>query len=338
MFFANVACEKCGFALGFLPEKLTMLALVPPNGTNGAGQANMQAASGRQDHWRFCENATYGACNWLLPADDASPLCQACRLNDIIPDLSDPDNLNAWQRFERAKKRLIYSLLRFGLPFDASDAGALTFNLGHDTMTGHLDGRISVDIMEADAVERERRRQHFDEPFRTMLGHLRHESGHFYWNVLIDAASRHDDFRQLFGDERADYGEALQQHHDAGPPVGWQDAYVSAYASSHPWEDWAETWAHYLHMVDALETAEVMGIEPRSAGLKRAAARPLEARDVYAEKTFDVLRDRWLPLTIALNALNRSMGHDDFYPFIIPPVGYEKLAFVHSAIRARSVR
>ena len=184
--------------------------------------------------------------------------------------------------------------------------------------TGHLDGVITIDVMEADAVERERQRLQFGEPYRSLLGHLRHESGHFYWKVLVAEAGKQDAFRALFGDERKDYGAALARHHAEGPPPDWSANHVSAYASSHPWEDWAETWAHYLHMVSAVDTAEAEGMEPRASGLIFGAAWPFKSYDVYREETFDALIERWIPLSIALNNMSRGMGHDDFYPFVIP--------------------
>ena len=57
------------------------------------------------------------------------------------------------------------------------------------------------------------------------------------------------------------YAAALQAHYAKGGDVGpWAERHVSAYASAHPWEDWAETWAHYLHMMDAVDTALGFGM------------------------------------------------------------------------------
>jgi hypothetical protein len=283
----------------------------------------------------YCANAAHSACNWLTAASQTAPFCKACALNELIPNLVEPGNLEAWREFELAKKRLVYSLLRFGLPLDAAHLGKgrLTFNFVRDAMTGHLDGVITINIMEADAIERERQRQQFDEPYRSLLGHLRHESGHFYWNVLIEDTEYLHEFRSLFGDERADYGAALARHHAEGSPADWQQRFVSAYASAHPWEDWAESWAHYVHMVDAVETANVEGIEPRVAGITFGTSWPFQSYDAYRAGTFDSLRERWIPLTIALNRLNRSFGHNDFYAFAIPAVAYIKIEFIHRVIR-----
>ena len=191
---------------------------------------------------------------------------------------------------EIAKKRLVYSILRFGLPLRAATTppGQLTFDFARNTTTGHLDGVISVNIMETDAVERERMRQHFGEPYRTLLGHLRHESGHFYWSMLVEQGAHIDAFRALFGNERQSYPEAIRRHHSVGPPADWQKKFVSAYAASHPWEDWAETWAHYLHMTEAVDTAESAGMEPRAAGLIFGSMWPFKRSDIYREETFQI--------------------------------------------------
>jgi len=333
VYFENTSCLKCGHALGFQAELLSMTVLEKPQPGAGLFRRTKGRDAGQVT---YCANFTHGVCNWLKPASDATGLCVACGLNRTIPNLSEPGNLEAWGDLERAKKRLVYSLLRFGLSLDSgpSGRGRLTFDFARNTVTGHLDGVISVDIMEADAVERERQRQILGEPYRSLLGHLRHESGHFYWMVLVENKDWHEEFRTLFGDERQSYAEALSRHQANGPSPDWKSRHVSAYASSHPWEDWAETWAHYLHMVDALDTAESEGMDPRSAGFSFGAVWPFKKYDLYQDATPAALMERWIPLTIAMNRMSRSMGHTDFYPFVIPAPAYEKLAFVHRVIRA----
>jgi hypothetical protein len=331
VYFENVRCVRCEAELGFDPEKLDVVTVEPIVETPGTYRQ-----IGREGGpLAYCVNSVHAACNWLTPAGAGDGFCRACDLNRTIPDLTAPGNLEAWQELERAKKRLVYDLLRFGLPVDLSPSGTerLAFDFLVDATTGHLDGVITINVLEADAVERERQRQHFGEPYRSLLGHLRHESGHFYWNVLIDSAGRHEAFRTIFGDEREDYAAALARHHAEGPPADWQTRHVSAYASTHPWEDWAETWAHYLHMVSAIDTAQATGMEPRASGLIFGAAWPFRSYDVHREETFDALMERWIPLSIALNNMSRCMGHNDFYPFVIPASAYDKLAFVHRAIR-----
>ncbi|MGQ0674291.1 MAG: zinc-binding metallopeptidase family protein [Hyphomicrobium sp.] len=331
-YFENVACMTCGSTLGFDSKALAMAALEPVEDSPGLFR---RIRGGSGDLLTYCSNAAHAACNWLTLHSNPNTLCAACDLNRTIPNLTEPGSVEAWQKLERAKKRLVYDLLRYGLPLDASHLGKgrLTFDFVRNSTIGHLDGVITIDILETDAVERERRRQWFAEPFRTLLGHLRHESGHFYWMVLVEAANRLDDFRRLFGDERQDYGSALARHHAAGPPSDWNSRHVSAYASSHPWEDWAETWAHYLHMVSAVDTAESEGMEPRASGLIFGAIWPFKSFDVHRTGSLDALMERWIPLSIALNNLSRSMGHDDFYPFVIQGAAHDKLAFVHQVIR-----
>jgi len=331
-YLTNVSCVQCGNRLAFDADSLSIVALEP----EVAGTGHFRQV-GKNDgaHFYYCSNSAHDACNWLVPASRAGGLCIACELNDTIPDLTGPGNLQSWHELEHVKKRLIYSLLRFGLPLDATYLGKerLKFRFVADKLTGHLDGLITINIAETDAVERERQRQNFDELYRTLLGHLRHESGHFYWTVLVEGTAQLNEFRALFGDESQDYAQALERHHAHGPAEGWHLNCVSAYASTHPWEDWAETWAHYVHMVDAVETAEMEGIEPRVANLNSNPVRPHGNYDVYREATFDELKERWVPLTIALNRMSRSLGHKDFYPFVTPAVAYEKLAFVHRLIR-----
>jgi hypothetical protein len=327
IYFENIGCVRCQSPLGFFPPQLQLIALTAlPDGT-------FKPVKGSAGRLKRCANAQHGTCNWLLSARDPSSLCVACALNRTIPDLSDAANLAAWSELELAKKRLVYSLLRAGLPMHGVNGKpALQFDFLKDAPTGHLDGVITVDISEADTIEREKQRAHFSERYRTLLGHLRHETGHYYWSQFIDGTAAIDSFRRLFGDERQDYQAALQRHHAEGPPADWAQHFVSAYASVHPWEDWAETWAHYLHMVESLDTAEAQGIEPRLAGLFGSTFK-LKTYDVYTAETFPALVERWVPLTLALNTLNRSMGHGDFYPFVVPPAALQKMAFVHDTVR-----
>jgi hypothetical protein len=355
VYFENVSCVKCGAPLGFDAETMMMVTFklpVTPRPQAKSSVKSPAAKTGAARHrLHYCANAAHGVCNWLT-SDDGPERCLACQMNRTIPNLAEPGSLTAWRDLERAKKRLVYGLLRFGLPLapggpaiphHRSNQGPLTFDFTRNTVTGHREGVITINVLEADAVERERQRQRFGEPYRALLGHLRHESGHFYWTVLVEAAGQLDGYRRLFGDERQDYAGALARHHtrsQSGPgPAGngrtdWQGTHVSAYASAHPWEDWAETWAHYLHLVDAVDTAEAEGMEPRASGFSLSSIFANKRPDVYAEATFAALIERWTPLAIGLNSLSRSIGHDDFYPFVIAPQVVEKLAFVHQVVRA----
>ena len=229
-----------------------------------------------------------------------------------------------------------------GLAFDfLKDAGE------QKVWTGHSDGLITINIAEADDPFREKMRIQLGETYRTLLGHFRHEIGHYYWDRLIRDSRWLSRFRALFGDEQIDYEQAKQKHYGGGPG-DWQQRFVSQYASMHPWEDWAETWAHYLHMVDTLETARCYGLSirppttegpdgeallsPRTAADASVAARRLDLH------SFDDLMAGWVPLTIALNSLSRSMGLPDTYPFILSTPAIEKLAFVHNVVELEGTR
>lgn len=336
VYFENGICLSCGHKLGFDADLLTMTAVEPTPDTEFFRKVAAGNGKDAAIDVSYCENAAHGACNWLVPADGQTALCKACACNRTIPNLSEPGRLEAWRGVEHAKKRLAYSILRFGLPLDGGPGNAppLTFDFVAQALTGHENGVITLDVLEADDVERERRRQLFDEPYRSLLGHLRHESGHYYWMLLVERGGAIEEFRVLFGDERHDYKAALAAHYAEGAPPNWSEHHVSAYASSHPWEDWAETWAHYLHMVDAVETAESAGMEPRAAGLLFGAAWPFKKYDVYRQESFGSLMERWVPLSLALNSLSRSLGHRDFYPFVISSAARAKLEFVHRLVRA----
>lgn len=335
VYFENTMCLRCGHQLGFDSRRLVMVTLEK---TGDDLLLPLAGQTGDVGQLKYCRNGAHKACNWLTSAADESGFCTACDMNRIIPDLSEEGALPAWQDFERAKKRLVYQLLRFGLPLDAQAEGKarLAFDFARGKTTGHLNGVISIDLMEADDVWREQQRKLFEEPYRSLLGHLRHESGHYYWMLFVDTPARLGQFRDLFGDERSDYKAALASHYGKGPGPGdnWQMQHVSAYAAAHPWEDWAESFAHYLHMIDALETAETWGLEPRAGGLVFGSNWPFLTCDVYREETFEALMERWVPLTLALNSLSRSMGHIDFYPFVISYPARQKLGFVHDVIRS----
>ncbi len=266
LFFENVKCLACEHTLGFIPEVLDLQALEPV-----AGPDLESTRPGNQGpDFRLCENSrTQNICNWLVPKDSKDAFCVACSLNHTIPDLTVAGNHDRWYRLESAKRRLVYTLLSLKLPLagkPSENRPALLFDFLGDTpggpavLTGHENGLITLNIAEADDVERERRRVTMHEPYRTLLGHFRHEVGHYYWDQLIANTTRLDRFRELFGDERRDYGTALKAYHAQGAPPDWQNRLISEYASAHPWEDWAETWAHYLHMVDSVETAAGFGM------------------------------------------------------------------------------
>jgi hypothetical protein len=275
----------------------------------------------------------------MVPVNDPNLFCASCRLNEIIPDLTDAKNLARWEKLELAKRRCVYTFLKLGLPIQ-TEAGSnephLSFRFLADrdnatAQTGHEKGVITINIAEADADEREHRRLTFHEPYRTLVGHFRHESGHFYWDRLIANSSHLQKFRELFGDERPDYDAALKIYYQQGPSKDWPQRTVTAYGSSHPWEDWAETWAHYLHIMDTLETAASFGMSVIPSETTDSSNRNLRVR-FDDRMDFDALLKEWIPLTCALNSVNRGMGLSDLYPFVIPPAVIEKLRFIHAVI------
>ena len=265
VFFENSRCLSCRQQLAYLPDQQEMVAWQQ-------GDDGLWYHQGRA--YRACANSVrHQVCNWALGADDAEELCRSCRLTHVIPDLGQDGNREAWYRLEVAKRRMLYGLLAWGLPVarkTAAEPAGLAFEFLSDSrgpngdssrvLTGHDNGLITINVAEADDVYREQQRTRQNEPYRTLLGHFRHEIGHYYWDRLIAGSVRQGNFRNLFGDETADYQQALNTHYTNGPPPDWANDFISAYASTHPWEDWAESWAHVMHMIDALETAKSLGV------------------------------------------------------------------------------
>jgi hypothetical protein len=327
VFFENSLCLSCQRELAFVPETLTLCALEPQAG------GTLETKHGT---YRKCENySAQGVCNWLVPDGAEERLCEACRLNRVIPDLSNPENHRLWAEVERAKRGLLYGLRRIGLPVEskASDPErGLAFDIKADTesehvLTGHSDGLITLNLAEADPVTREKVRESMNERYRTLLGHFRHEIGHYYFPRLVPEEDRAG-FRKLFGDETCDYGAALAEHYATPPNGDFHAEFISSYARAHPAEDWAETFAHYLHMLDTLETAQNFGL-----------VRKLPPRvSVPGISDLELLFAEWTELTIAMNALNRSMGLPDAYPFSLSNTVCEKIGFVHRCVRKRASR
>jgi len=344
--FESFQCVGCGHALAYLPDRQVLTALEPVPGADGVFAA--LGAAAKSERYRRCGNQIdHGACNWAVPDAEDQRFCLACRLNEVIPNLSDAAAKQAWLALEESKRRMIYTLLQLRLPIEARAEGkaqGLAFAFKQDlpgeskVFIAHDHGLITINVAEASAPERERARLALGESYRTVLGHFRHEIGHYYWDRLVDGSPALEPFRGLFGDERVSYDEAAQKHYRDGAPADWRNRFVSAYASMHPWEDWAESWAHYLHMVDTIETAHSFGLDLRPQSVGGRADSPLRERALEAHTSalnfddFDDLVGAWVPLSIALNALNRSMGVHDAYPFVLSEPAVEKLRFVHQVI------
>ncbi len=339
VFFRNSVCLACNRPLGYAPGRGALLALEP---VRGGSWREAGVPVRRAPRYARCANLdSAAACNWLLDASEklaGFTLCRCCRLTRTVPDLTQPGADLWWCRIEQAKRRLVSSLIGLKLPVvsKAEDAErGLAFDLllappaGPAVITGHADGVITLDASEADDANREARRHELGEPYRTLLGHLRHETGHYYWQRLVESTALLQPCRELFGDEREDYAQALQRHYAHGAPADWGQRFVSAYASCHPWEDWAETWAHYLHLVDTLDTARSFGLDGERVELsyERFGA------GIVDDAGFLRLINSWMELTGVLNELSRSMGVADFYPFVLSAPAVRKLHLVHQVVQ-----
>ncbi|WP_210528386.1 zinc-binding metallopeptidase family protein [Rubellimicrobium arenae] len=310
VFFDSLSCLNCGTELAYAPDVARLVDL-----------------SGRQP----CGNRAAIGCNWVARKPGEGAFCVSCAMTETIPDLGVLGNDLRWRRIEGAKRRLVYSLLRLDLPLVSQAGNALTFRLLADekmpdgriqrVLTGHDNGLVTLNVSEADDDRREKMRVEMGERYRTLLGHCRHEVGHFYYDVLVDEGGRRAEFEAIFGDPDQDYQEALDRHYREGPPSGWEDGFVSAYATTHPWEDFAETFAHWLHMTDGLETAEAYGLT--------------SGPDPYAEGTVEALAEAWVPLSVAMNAMSRALGQPDLYPFVLAPQVIRKLGFIHGLMGDR---
>ena len=311
IFFENTSCIRCGEGLVFDP--LTCVMRTHPL----ADQTN-RCRGGAPD------------CNWLA-AEGGDGRCQSCALT-IDQPAADPQQIRQWGQLETGKRRLLYTLLRLNLPLTD-----LRFAFPATGMTGHDNGLITIVLSEADDAQREKRRVELHEPLRTLIGHFRHESGHFFFDRLGFSEEVLTEIRGVFGDERADYAGALKTYYAGGPSAGWQSNFISAYATAHPCEDWAETWAHYLHMVDAVELSTAYGLQlaPTTIDAEGRAQAANEIAtsstpvDVVGDSDFSALLESWLPLTYFGNSLNRSLGLHDWYPFVMSPMVLNKLALIH---------
>ena len=335
LYFENRSCGKCGHQLGFDPRTSQMLALE-------AVDDGWRALGSQGSIRHFCANAAQDACNWLTDEEPGAIYCAACRHNGTVPDLGDPAKLAGWRELELGKHRLFYSLLRWKLPLRTrveDPQHGLIFNFLADrqdqpkVMTGHDNGVITIALTEADELERERRRLQMGEPYRTILGHFRHEVGHHFWDVLVRDGGRLDACRAVFGDDSADYDKALQAHYKAGPPADWQQHFVSSYATSHPWEDFAETWAHYLHIVDTLEMAAEFGLDVRPKLDRIGGLSSHIDLDPYEAPSIEPIMAAWLPFVFTMNSVSRTMGTRELYPFVLSPAVIAKLSFIHDLVQ-----
>lgn len=321
--FESARCLHCGSELGFDPTASEM------------GRVGAEQSGGR---FSRCANAGLAACNWLVRVP--GELCASCELTRTRPNDWDEPGLGGFAAAETAKRRLLFELADLGLPIRGwrEQAGGLAFDLLSSehapVTTGQADGVITLDLHETDPAHRERMRLRMGEPYRTVLGHLRHEIGHYYQPILIPAGSPEQArCREIFGDDSRDYSEAMDSYYATGAPPDWAQRYVSAYAAMHPWEDWAESFAHYLHIRDTSQTAASYGVTVAGPSIPTADVAPLRSTPREKADETSAMLDAWLPMTYALNAISRSMGESDLYPFVLSPDVMSKLEFIGGLIR-----
>ncbi len=330
VFFENTECLNCGAGLGFRWQDRELVTLLdefmgPPR----------------------CANAKVAKCNAFV--EQEGNLCFSCSFTITRPADGDEIGLEEFAAAEAAKRRLLFELGELGLPIPdrrEDPENGLRFELlsseREHVTTGHADGLITLDLAEGDDAHREKMRAQMGEPYRTLLGHFRHEVGHFYFPILAPEGSPElDRARAMFGDDREDYGEAMDRHYENGAPADWAESFVSSYATMHPYEDWAETWAHYLHIRDTAQTATAYGVRvagpspPRRVAADAAAAE-LDFTPVEGRRSIRELLEDWIPLTYALNAINRSMGAHDLYPFVLPEPVIDKLEFIDELVHLKA--
>ena len=333
VFFENDGCLRCRSPLGYVHRRRDVIAL-----TEVAPDRLVEVAN-PVGLWQRCATQKVTGCNWLVPAG-APAMCESCVLTRTRPADDDEAGLDEFVRAEMAKRRLVFQLAELGLPLDRRDESigqGVVFDLlssaATKVITGHDDGVITLDLAEADDEHREQLRHQLNEPYRTLLGHFRHEIGHYYWPLLVHDPVLLEACRALFGDDREDYAAAVQHHYEGHSDrrQAWGDTYISRYATMHPYEDWAETFAHYLHILDTLQTADSFGLTGPEH--KKAPGPDADPTRPDGSRSFGELVDHWLETSYALNQINRSMGHDDLYPFILAPTVIRKLAFVDRLVR-----
>lgn len=364
LFFESNVCIACGRTVGLDDE----FNQVEPYEFDEESGEYFKAAEPEIRYQKCDNNAQFNACNGMVNLntfvpvpDEDEVLCFACRFNETIPDLSIVEHIPLWKKMETAKRRALYTLnvlpvpLRNtvqdpenGLSFDfttdrnVSDHFASTIIHQEAVFTGHDCGHITINLAEADDVARSHTKLAMGEQYRTLLGHFRHELGHYYFDQLIAISpEKHALCKKYFGDDETDYQQAMDRYYEKGVPKDWHKNYISEYATMHPYEDWAETWAHYMHIIDTLETAQNFSITGSTSGsaVDNEDVGELQLpQDQYyfsAQTPIASILDAWMDFSVILNSLNRSMGLDDAYPFMLTQSVRTKLSFIHHAIHNR---
>ncbi|MCV6962729.1 hypothetical protein BST27_23615 [Mycobacterium intermedium] len=344
------ACPVCGsftpFESRHCPNCLVELGLHVPTRTMVATSSNAAVIDGQT--WTACTKRADLGCNWLVSEDQDLSARGRCLADSLIRREPDADDTIAVEKLVStgiALRRLIYQLIDIGLPVDAywRKDGGLAFDLlssysaGERVVIGHAGGVITIDLVESLDAYRESLRVRLGEPYRTMLGHFRHEVGHYYQNVLVETdpgAQRYlDECREIFGDERASYQDELARHYRFGAPPNWGESFISEYATMHPWEDFAECFAHYLHITGTIDTARESGLILHADRVRFSMQRDVLPLPSYEDTPIEGLLEDWKWLSLCFNRVNTAMGKNPLYPFDIPPAVVRKLAFVHKVIR-----
>ncbi|HDZ33281.1 MAG TPA: hypothetical protein ENH67_10445 [Pseudoalteromonas sp.] len=364
LFFESSHCLACGRTVGIGDE----FDQVEPYEIDEQSGLFYKAEAPDVFYKKCDNNAQYHVCNGMVNLDTFIPvadkdevLCFSCRFNETVPDLSIIGHIPLWKKMETAKRRALYTLKSLSLPLNTiiqEPESGLSFDfitdrnvsdhfvspiIGQDVVfTGHDCGHITINLAEADDVARSQAKIAMGERYRTLLGHFRHELGHYYFDQLIaNSPKKHALCKQYFGDDELDYQQALDTHYKQGAPANWHETFISEYATMHPYEDWAETWAHYMHIIDTLETAKNFSITGSTTGnefeLDEADELRLPQSAYYfnSQTSIDAILDTWMEFSIILNSLNRSMGLADAYPFVLTQAVRTKLSFIHHAIHNR---
>lgn len=302
-YFHNLTCV-CGQPLFFDPEARVML---------NQGEA--------------CANRPTISCNWIA---DGGQYCRSCAMSYVVPDLNVGDNLLMLARAESAKRWVLANLSCWQW-FTNADVGRrprflmlseYTSGRSEQIMMGHAAGEITINVTEADELIRLQRQRELGEQYRSMVGHFRHELAHFCFDRLSLSPEFLSEFRELFGDERQDYGTALLRHYEA--PLAPGEDYITPYSTAHPHEDWAETVAHLLHLVDFSDSFVSAGLAMRGVP---------EGFTPYSEPDTNRLINVATEIAIAINDINRALDNSDLYPFVLTGPVRQKLSFAHRWMR-----
>ena len=298
--------------------------------------------------WVRCTQSEPLGCNWLVPEEQLPDRRGRCLADSMIRREPDADDTLAREKLvptARALRRLVYQLDDISLPVDPfwRREGGLAFDLlssytaGEKVTIGHANGVITIDLVESLDDYRESLRVRLGEPYRTMLGHFRHEVGHYYQHILVESGSGADRYldecRSLFGDERTGYGDAIARHYKFGAPDGWEKTFISEYATMHPWEDFAECFAHYLHITDTIDTSREAGMVLQADRVRFSAPRDIVPLESYDDVPVERLLFDWRWMSLFFNRVNTAMGKNPLYPFDIPEPVVAKLGFIHRVIR-----